>query len=183
MQYKLLATIAFAATAFAQTTSVDYSSSVSVLSVLETALPSSLIAEAVTNSAAVSSQIASEFAEGSTPGWFQSLPPDVKTYLVPVSSTATATAASSGTAAATGASYGSGISTGSSGIMGGNTTAATAVTTGSLSSSSSSASTSSGSSAASATGSSSSSAGASMPTAMFGAGIAGVMGLVCLLAL
>lgn len=57
--------------------------SLSVVSVLQTALPSSLLNEALTNSAGVSSQIASQFAAGETPGWFSSLPNEVKTYLVP----------------------------------------------------------------------------------------------------
>lgn len=51
---------------------------------LATALPSSLVAEALTNSAAVSSEIASEFMAGATPSWFAALPSDIQTYLNPV---------------------------------------------------------------------------------------------------
>lgn len=46
-------------------------------------MPSSLVAEALTNSAAVSSEIASEFAHSETPTWFTALPSDIQTYLVP----------------------------------------------------------------------------------------------------
>ncbi|PPJ55435.1 hypothetical protein CBER1_02745 [Cercospora berteroae] len=61
----------------------DAAELLSVVSILQTALPSSLLNEALTNSAGVSSQIASQFAAGETPGWFSSLPNEVKTYLVP----------------------------------------------------------------------------------------------------
>lgn len=54
-----------------------------MISVLETALPSSLLAEALTNSAAVYSQVASEFAAGTTPSWFAALPTRIQTYLDP----------------------------------------------------------------------------------------------------
>lgn len=73
----------------------------SVVSVLQTALPSSLIQEALTNSAGVSSQLASEFAAGETPTWFTALPTEVQTYLVPAIANATAVT-TTGTASATG---------------------------------------------------------------------------------
>ncbi|KAL1988291.1 hypothetical protein VTN96DRAFT_266 [Rasamsonia emersonii] len=52
----------------------------SILTVLETALPSSLITE-LTNPSAIQS-VVSEVAAGTVPGWLQSLPPNVKSYLV-----------------------------------------------------------------------------------------------------
>jgi len=52
----------------------------SVFSVLETAVPHSLISQLAQNPAAASS-FESQFAAGSTPGWFSSLPTDVRSYL------------------------------------------------------------------------------------------------------
>ncbi|KAI9870344.1 MAG: hypothetical protein M1830_004353 [Pleopsidium flavum] len=52
----------------------------SVFSVLETAVPHSLISQLAQNPAAASS-FQSQFAAGSTPGWFSSLPTDVRSYL------------------------------------------------------------------------------------------------------
>ncbi|KAF2209681.1 hypothetical protein CERZMDRAFT_86659 [Cercospora zeae-maydis SCOH1-5] len=61
----------------------DAAELISVVSVLQTALPSSILNEALTNSAGVSSQLASQFHAGETPTWFSDLPNGVKTYLVP----------------------------------------------------------------------------------------------------
>ncbi|EMD01258.1 hypothetical protein BAUCODRAFT_204022 [Baudoinia panamericana UAMH 10762] len=104
MQFKLLALSAMAAIAQAQSASSSINlyvtnilhhqspirktnnivHSISVLSVLQTALPSTLVQEALTNSAAVSSQIASQFSAGQTPTWFTALPSDIQTFLVPL---------------------------------------------------------------------------------------------------
>ncbi|KAF1817068.1 hypothetical protein P152DRAFT_7313 [Eremomyces bilateralis CBS 781.70] len=87
MQFKNIALLSLAAGAMANpevkkrqdaTSSLDSS----ILSVLVTALPASLLAVAATDTAAVSSIIASEFAAGSTPSWFAALPTDVQTYLL-----------------------------------------------------------------------------------------------------
>ncbi|KAJ9252478.1 hypothetical protein DTO207G8_4819 [Paecilomyces variotii] len=81
----------------------------SVLSVLETAVPSSVLDGLATDSAYRSSYI-SAIKAGSTPAWYSSLPPDVKAYVstaVINTAAATATGASasaSATAAATGSS-------------------------------------------------------------------------------
>ncbi|KAJ9294468.1 hypothetical protein DTO271G3_6736 [Paecilomyces variotii] len=79
----------------------------SVLSVLETAVPSSVLDGLATDSAYRSSYI-SAIKAGSTPAWYSSLPPDVKAYVsTAVINTAAATGASasaSATAAATGSS-------------------------------------------------------------------------------
>ncbi|GAB7338619.1 hypothetical protein MBLNU457_5354t1 [Dothideomycetes sp. NU457] len=81
MQIKSLALV-FAASSMAMAQSAD-PNLISIYQVLATALPSSLVAEALTNSAAVSSEIASEFRAGATPSWFAALPTDIQTYLNP----------------------------------------------------------------------------------------------------
>jgi len=197
MQYKLLAVSAFAASAFAVPQASSSENLVSVLSVLQTALPSTLIQEALTNSAAVSSQIASEFSAGQTPTWFTALPSDIQTYLVPVptgvaNGTGAVTASPNATALSSIIHNATAISAGQSSILAsihsqnssvisraslGTSTVAGATSTGA---SGSSASGSSGSSSGS---SSSSSAGASVPTAIVGMGLAGVVGFVGVLAL
>lgn len=62
----------------------------SVVVVLETALPKSLLHLALSNPVSASKLISSEFAAGQTPAWFSHLPSDVKTYLVPVTTTPSA---------------------------------------------------------------------------------------------
>ncbi|KAF2843777.1 hypothetical protein M501DRAFT_129046 [Patellaria atrata CBS 101060] len=57
--------------------------SVSAASVLLTALPPSMISLAVTNTLALYSELQSQFASGATPTWFQNLPSDIQTFLVP----------------------------------------------------------------------------------------------------
>jgi len=142
---------------------------------LYSALPSSLQAIALTNPAAAATIISSEFASSATPSWFSKLPADVQTYFITAASSAVPTTAPLGT-----------------GIGGKN---GTALSTGKFTNSttSSAAATSSGStllvsSVASATGTttakaSSSSGGAAMPTQAMGAGLAGVVGLIGMLAL
>ncbi|RMY18239.1 hypothetical protein D0867_05462 [Hortaea werneckii] len=218
MQYKLLTVSALAASAFAVPQASQTQELVSVLQVLQTALPSSLVAEALTNSAAVSSEIASQFSAGETPTWFTALPSDVQTYLVPLAtnSAAASSALANITAAApnatliaptTGMANMTAVSSGMASSVGSNSTAVTSVSRGTLGSSSATsgsgssstsgsdsdsdsgsgaggAGSSSGSSGSSdSSSSSSSSAGASMPTAVMGAGIMGAAGIVGLFAL
>ncbi|RMZ10505.1 hypothetical protein D0862_03233 [Hortaea werneckii] len=215
MQYKLLTVSALAASAFAVPQASQTQELVSVLSVLQTALPSSLVAEALTNSAAVSSEIASQFSAGETPTWFTALPSDMQTYLVPLAtnSAAASSALANITAAApnatlvaptTGMANMTAVSSGMASSVGSNSTAVTSVSRGTLGSSSATsgsgssstsgsdsdsdsgaggAGSSSGSSGSSDSSSSSSSAGASMPTAIMGAGIMGAAGIVGLFAL
>jgi hypothetical protein len=59
-------------------TSTNQTPSNSIFGVLQTALPSSLVAEALTNSQAVASEISSQFAAGETPTWFSALPTDIQ---------------------------------------------------------------------------------------------------------
>lgn len=170
--------------------------SLSVVSVLQTALPSSLINEALTNSAGVSSQLASEFAAGETPAWFTALPTAVQTYLIPAFANATGTMSTAGTGAlmttttpaATATATASSVG-GGSGTTGNGTSSAFVSSSSSSDVSSSRMSTimtESGKIGASATGtrgSSSSEAGAAMPTgvAMGLAGMAaGIMGVMAL---
>ena len=133
-----------------------------------TALPASILAQAAASPCAFSSEVASEFAAGSTPAWFKSLPANLQSAL-----TATASAGNATTGATTTTSTGKGTTAVVVKTTGGKTT-------GSAASSASSASASASSAAAS---SSSSSGGASMPTAVVGAGLAGAMGIFGLLAL
>lgn len=168
--------------------------SLSVVSVLQTALPSSLINEALTNSAGVSSQLASEFAAGETPAWFTALPTAVQTYLIPAFANATGTMSTAGTGAlmttttpaATATATASSV--GGSGMTGNGTSSAFVSSSDISSSRMSTVMTESGKIGASATGtrgssSSSSEAGAAMPTgvAMGLAGMAaGIMGVMAL---
>lgn len=196
MQYKLLAISAFAATSFAQgnnqqasqselygslrlintCSSTNHRCRLSIVSVLQTALPSTLIQEYLTNSAAVSSELASDFSAGEYPDWFTSLPTAVQTYLVPAGNAANATGSS--------APYISAAPTNSMNSTGNSTLSRTSRTP-SLSSSPTGSPSSSGNGAQSSSdsGSSSSTGGASMPTAIMGMGLAGAVGLVGVLAL
>lgn len=87
MKYSIIALPAIAAVASAQDLN-------SIFNVLQTALPSSLVAEALTNSAAVSSEIASQFAAGETPSWYSALPTDIQSYFAPTDAAAVSSASS-----------------------------------------------------------------------------------------
>jgi uncharacterized membrane protein YgcG len=199
----------------------------SILGVLQTALPSSLVAEAITNSAAVASEIASQFAAGETPTWYSALPTDIQSYLMPsdaagvssltaaasslvtggVSAVTNATSSASSASITTApGSLGTGspllgpngtVATpngtlvGPNGTTNGNSTNLSSSMSSSSSGSSSSGSGSgsgsnsgsnsgSGSSSESSTGTSDS---AAAPTAFYGIGLAGVVGMVGVLAL
>ncbi|KAL1999807.1 hypothetical protein VTN02DRAFT_3960 [Thermoascus thermophilus] len=78
----------------------------SILSVLETAVPASVLTDADARASLIS-----DIQAGSTPGWVQSLPPDVKSYIStayvnPAAATATGVTAT-GTAATTATATGS----------------------------------------------------------------------------
>lgn len=75
----------------------------SILSVLETAVPTSVLGQLGDPSARAS--LISEIQAGSTPGWIQSLPPDVKSYLstaYAASATPTGSSSAQATASTTG---------------------------------------------------------------------------------
>ena len=171
------------------------SASVSIYQVLQTALPSSLVAEAMTNPAAASSEIAAEFSTA-TPTWFTALPTDIQTYLVPLATGgsvagANITGAANMTAIATSAIGNStAVSAGQSSILASlasqNSSVVAGATTGTSSGAGSSASATGASATRSASGSagaSSSSAAGAIPTAVAGMGLAGVVGIVGLFAL
>lgn len=151
--------------------------------VLATAIPPESISAALADQQGFASTLASELAAGSTPGWFASLPPDVTSALpliysaaapTPTETTVTSTSVSTsvstsevGTTAAP-----------SSGPTGGNSTVISTVSTGTLSS------TNGANSGAPTTGTSSqSTGGAAYPTAVVGAGLAGALGFLGMLAL
>jgi len=136
-------------------------------------LPSSLQAVALTNPAAAASEISSEFETG-TPTWFTKLPTDVQTYFITAAGSAVPTTTAF---TGTGGSLYSSNST-STGKFLNSTITSTGSTT------SDSATTSGSGTAASTTASSSSSTGgASLPTQVIGAGIAGALGVLGMLAL
>ena len=145
----------------------------SVLSVLATALPPSLLAIGVTNAAEVGTIIASEFSAGQTPGWYSALPSDVKSYLPILFSEEAATTTPLSSVQAS-------ISAGISSSL--NTTTISSVHSASLKATTTAAGSVAGS-ASSAGASSTSSAGASYPSAVVGAGVAGALGLLGMLAL
>ncbi|KAF7846269.1 hypothetical protein BT93_L4727 [Corymbia citriodora subsp. variegata] len=200
----------------------DEAQLVSILAVLETALPASIEAVGITNEAAAYSIVESEIAASGTPSWLSALPTDVLAYfeLIQASiqagaASATATAASTSNATAAGAggaaitstasanssssAYGAGAagaastsSSNSSAAAGNNTSSGAAgASTSKKSSSAGSGSTAKSTSTAAAGGSTSSAsgstttsaAGASMPSAIYGMGLAGAIGLVGVLAL
>ncbi|KAH0265135.1 hypothetical protein KCU71_g20039, partial [Aureobasidium melanogenum] len=79
MQFKSLAVFALSAGALAapekrQATDANLAS---IIEVLQTAVPTSIALEFLTNSAGVYSSVASELAASSTPSWIAGLPTDV----------------------------------------------------------------------------------------------------------
>ncbi|PVI08440.1 hypothetical protein DM02DRAFT_607837 [Periconia macrospinosa] len=93
MQFKFVAVAALAGAVVAQ--DVPEQVKHSVLDVLAKALPTSAIAAAISNQPAFISQVASAYSAGQTPGWYGSLPDDVKTLLTKMYPVATPTASSS----------------------------------------------------------------------------------------
>ncbi|KAK1068775.1 hypothetical protein LTR74_005433 [Friedmanniomyces endolithicus] len=209
MQYKTLAVSAFVASAFAAPQAAGSASvdQISIYSVLQTALPSSLVAEALTNPSAASSDIAAEFATA-TPSWFTALPTNIQTYLVPLATNGAslsaavgnATAAANSTMSSTMLANGTAPSAGVAGMNSMNSSGVAGATAGTTAggagvasiassmSGSSIAVSSSAAAAASSTGSGSSGASSSskagaVPTAVVGMGLAGMVGMVGLFAL
>jgi hypothetical protein len=133
------------------------------------ALPSSILAVAITNPSAAATIISSEFATG-TPTWFTKLPSDVQTYFLTAQGAAVPTAAPTGNNGT--------LSTATGKFSNSTTAAATSsgLTTKLTSAAASTAATTSAKS-------SSSTGGAALPTGIVGAGIAGAIGLMGMLAL
>ena len=147
----------------------------SVLGVLLTALPPSLLSIAATNTDEVISIVASSFSAGETPAWFSALPTDVQSYLLS-GAAFTATPMDTASISSVQASIGATLSPSL------NTTAISSVHSASLKATTTEASSVAGS-PSSAGASSTSSGGASYPSAVVGAGVAGALGLLGMLAL
>lgn len=155
-----------------------------MLSVLETAAPSSFISNII-NDPAYASSFESAFSAGSSPSWFTALPTDVKSYLhtytgfVGIASAAAGiqsdaanatTAAGNDTASSTGAAHASGASmtTSTSGASSGSGMMSTTSSSGNPASTGSS----SASAAKATTG------GATRPTGVIAAGFVGAAGVL-----
>ncbi|KAI9710942.1 MAG: hypothetical protein M1820_002379 [Bogoriella megaspora] len=198
MQFKNLAVVAFAARAIASPNLVERQvesslDTLSVYNVLKTALPPSLVSLALADPSSASSEIAAEFSGGQTPTWFQNLPSDIKTYIVPQETVAPSiTSALSSIVASANSSISSAISSAVSSI---NATAPNTTTIATTARNSTTTSTTGGSStlggestgaggaSTTAASSSTSSAGAALPTAVIGGGLFGALSLIGMLAL
>lgn len=199
MHFKSVALMALASVAIASPNE-DYArrqasvnpTEVSVLAVLATALPPSLVAIGVTNPAEVGSIVASSFSAGNTPAWYSGLPSDVKNYLTvlyaavtpsstPSSTPAPSSSASVVTIVSTSVAIVSNTANTATISPSGNSTVISTVHSATLSPTTlkTGAAASTGTQAASST----STGGASLPTAVMGAGIAGAIGFLGMLAL
>jgi hypothetical protein len=137
-------------------------------------LPSSLQAVALTNPAEAATEISSEFATG-TPTWFTKLPTDVQSYFITAAGSAVPTTlAITGTG---GSLYSSNSTTTGKFLNSTITSTAAATSSGAATSGASGTAASTGASSSSSTG------GASLPTQVIGAGIAGALGVFGMLAL
>ncbi|TID21541.1 putative transporter [Venturia nashicola] len=139
------------------------------------ALPTPIANVAITNPAAAATLIQGEFATG-TPAWFGQLPPDVQTYFI----TAAGAAIPAATTPATtpiGTGTGSMANSTATGKYNNGTTAAPTSTAGTTKLSTTAATTAPAGAKKTSTG------GASLPTGIVGAGIAGAAGLLAMLAL
>ncbi|KAF2085202.1 hypothetical protein K490DRAFT_59036 [Saccharata proteae CBS 121410] len=216
MQYTAITLLGLAALAVAEqqkpkanaverrATSLDQAS---VVNVLLTALPPSLLSVAITNAAAASSEIESEFAAGMTESWFEALPTDIQSYLLGEGSAGATIATAAPTPAPNAsavASNSSSLASAASSIISsvksvasasanatstatGATASSSSAGTGSAASSMRSTTTGgsseSASSASGASASGTSTGGASLPTGVIGAGVIGALGFVGMLAL
>ncbi|KAF2255602.1 hypothetical protein BU26DRAFT_512568 [Trematosphaeria pertusa] len=172
MLFKALVSLtALAAGASAQ---LDSSVQASVASVLLTAIPPESLQLALTNSASFSAELASSLSAGNTPEWYQALPSDVKTLLpqlYPASTPALTTALETTTPAATPSPTGA-VSGSSSAPL--NSTVISTVVSPTLG-------TTGGANSESTTGSTGGAP--AYPTAVVGAGLAGALGFLGMLAL
>ncbi|KAF2120799.1 hypothetical protein BDV96DRAFT_565553 [Lophiotrema nucula] len=152
----------------------------SVLSVLATAIPQSEQSAARANATAFALSVASSISAGTPPSWYQALPSDVKSYLpilYPVAAPASTTAAP--TSAPTSSVGTASVGTGSTiqNVTVSSVSSATLGTTGGANSEAPSSTGGSASTSGPATGA------AAYPTAVVGAGVAGALGFVAMLAL
>ncbi|KAJ4354463.1 uncharacterized protein N0V89_006200 [Didymosphaeria variabile] len=105
MQFYAVVVAALAAAVSAQfPTNIDPAQQ-SALLALATALPPSILAAAATNQAAFASEVASSIAAGNTPAWYQALPTDVKSALASIYPVSTPAASTPSETAAPSSSY------------------------------------------------------------------------------
>lgn len=170
MQFKALAFAAALAMGVRAQGGVPEDVSQSVIQVLLTALPPSAIQLAATNPPAFQSEIASSLAAGQTPEWYQALPADVKTILpqmYPVDAPAQTTAAEPTTTAESAPSETAGTISGKPTGVGNSTSTVKSPTLSPTTLSPTNSAPPSQSSNA-----------AAYPSAVFGSGIAGALGMV-----
>ncbi|KAF3042259.1 hypothetical protein E8E11_005019 [Didymella keratinophila] len=171
MQLTFLAGVAAVAVGVSAQTAVSPEQAQSVLMVLATALPTDVRNYAIASPSAYAAEMSSSLAAGNTPGWYASIPADVKSILplmYPAAAEATTTPVVSSTSAAAPASAtGTGVPTGS------NSTSVSAVHSATLSGSR----TATGAPLPESTGA------ASHAKAAVGAGLAGVAGFLAMLTL
>ncbi|KAF3043135.1 hypothetical protein E8E12_003423 [Didymella heteroderae] len=168
MQLTFLAGVAAVAVGVSAQTAVSPEQASSVLMVLATALPTDVRNYAIASPSAYAAEMSSSLAAGNTPGWYASMPADVKSILplmYPAAAEATTTPVVSSTTAVASASS---MPTGSS-----NSTSISAVHSATLSGSR----TATGAPLPESTGA------ASHAKAAVGAGLAGVAGFLAMLAL
>ncbi|KAF2661446.1 hypothetical protein K491DRAFT_454497 [Lophiostoma macrostomum CBS 122681] len=178
-------------------TVISFAIAASVLLVLATALPPDSISQATANPSAFASALASSVSAGDVPGWYQSLPADVKSYLpklYPVAAAASTTAPATSAATSTAVVESTSVVATSTVIITSGTALSTVAATGATISSStigsnstvistvSSATLKSTGGTASGTGSPATGA-ASYPTVVAGAGVAGAMAFLGMLAM
>jgi len=158
----------------------------SILAILATALPQSLVSVGLTDPAKVGSEIASSFSAGNTPPWYEALPSGVKACLPVLYAEQTADSSSVASSTPAPASSSAAVTVVSTVVSlsatvspSGNSTVVSTVHSPTLSKTS----TVRGASSTGAAATTTSTGGASFPTAVMGAGIAGALGFLGMLAM
>ncbi|KAF2869674.1 hypothetical protein BDV95DRAFT_83354 [Massariosphaeria phaeospora] len=174
----------------------DRSIGFSIINVLATAIPEDVLSVALASPTAFAEQVQSQIAGGSAPSWYQALPTEVKSYLpqlypvetpveTPEASSEAETSVAIETLTTSAAPLTSILPSVSGALTTGasrNATVISTVTTATLASTGGANSDSPSASSASATGTDAPGA-AAHPTAFFGAGVAGAVGILGMLAL
>ncbi|KAJ4380740.1 hypothetical protein N0V86_004101 [Didymella sp. IMI 355093] len=174
MQLTFLAGVAAVAVGVGAQTAISPEQAQSVMMVLATALPTDVRNYAIASPSAYAAEMSSSLAAGQTPGWYASMPADVKSILpllYPAAAEATTTPVVSSTAPVVSST--TAAASASSMPIGSNSTSISAVHSATLSGSR----TATGSPLPEATGA------ASHAKAAVGAGLAGVAGFLAMLAL
>ncbi|KAH6615222.1 hypothetical protein C7974DRAFT_61253 [Boeremia exigua] len=171
MQLTFLAGLAAVAVGVGAQTSISPEQASSVLMVLATALPADVRSYAIASQSAFAAEMSSSLAAGNLPGWYQSMPADVKSIL-PLLYPAAAEATT--TPVVTSTTVSSAVASASAAPTGSNSTSISAVHSATLSGTQT---TPTGVTPPESTGA------ASHAKAAVGAGLAGVAGFLALLAL